>query len=332
MTGYTVAPGGLVDSAFTHVPETSIVPEWQLLDSLGNVIVAINSGDLTEVLPGSGIWALEFNAPVTLGDYIIIWSVVIDSTEYSDTDEFTVALPVVNEVGLGGGARMPLWLEFCGREVSNAARMISYIENGLRPQGIDAPSPSSGLPSILYRIPGTLQTFSDPVSDPAPWYTSAIPESADLLGVIFDPRQCTEIEARPVRTVTQRVNGLGGGTIGPRSYAPLELTLKGYIIAMSDCGAEYGERWLTSVLNPDDPCQLCQSQIRTCSPPDDGSDDQRGLWLLYDVAVTDGPHFGRDVAADCHHIISVEFTLMCEKPYLYKPPRQCIPATIINPF
>lgn len=329
---YTVAPGGDVVSVFTHVPDTSIEPTWQVIDSTTAVVIAESSDDLTSVVPGSGVWVVNFPAPLTIGDYIILWSIISGATEYTDTDEFIVAVPVVNDVGLGGGAKMPLWLDYCGKEVSNAARMISYIENGLRPYGIDAPSPSSGLPSILYRTNGVPIAFSDPVSDPAPWYASSIPESGDFLGVIFDPRACTEIEATPVRSVTQRVNGLGGGTIGPRSYAPLVITLRGYIVAMSDCGAEYGERWLVSTLNPDDPCALCQSQIRTCSPPEDGSDDQRGLWLLYDAAVTDGPHFGRDVAADCHHIISVEFTITCEKPYLYKPPRQCIPATIINPF
>lgn len=131
--------------------------------------------------------------------------------------------------------------------------------------------------------------------------------------------------------MTQRAGGIQGGSIGAQHLDARVLTGHGFLVASSCCGLEFGRRWIINTLSsaPCDPCGLCDITVRTCAPPADGSDDDRGRWTLYDVALVDGPHeTDRD---DCCDWAEIDFTLTAGNPYLYKQKLTCVTATQLQP-
>lgn len=232
---------------------------------------------------------------------------------------FFLDLPVTPPGGGGGGsaAGRPVWGEFCGVEFANIARVREYLAAGLGGARWEV---TDSLPcSVLYR----LGAYSDPAVDGAPWFDVQRGESAEFLGVIFNPGVLVDqLGSISSRSVSDIATTFGGAAIGPMRRGAREFHFDAEIIAASQAGADYGLAWLSQVLNDTalcDPCSLCSLELRLSCPPDDGSADETGRWFFYDVACTAGPTAGDLSEVDCAAILPVTFTLTAGKPYRYKP-------------
>lgn len=222
------------------------------------------------------------------------------------------------------------YLEFSGVEVANAARTIEYLRSGLGDTSQGRWELGAGsLCSVLYRTSGVPSTFVSPASDPAPWYDPSEPGSSTFLGLIL--LGLKGYDSTVTRGITNRINGLGGGTFGAPHKVPRVWNLRAAMISSDDAGAEFGLRWLTAVLQTP-ACAGCSTgdiKVRLVCPPANGSNDALGEWASYEVALTAGPTEveqylateqpeDRDVLAGCRDVVIVEFTLTAGNPFLYK--------------
>src|SRR5947209_6297333 len=109
------------------------------------------------------------------------------------------------------GGPLP-FLDFCGVEISNAARTVAYLRAGLANtlQGHWELGPG-GLCSVLYRLNGgtciTPEVFASPAADPAPWYDPLEPGAHDFLGFVLLDIEGYDSTLR--RTVVPRIQGFG---------------------------------------------------------------------------------------------------------------------------
>lgn len=129
-----------------------------------------------------------------------------------------------------------------GEEIVNDARTLAYLDAGyghpsLRVSGCSCP-----------RIRELIECGSDPyvspAADPAPWYDSSVPESADFAGFLM-----TEFEGLGSTFTRVNVDKItGGAVLGRLRPQPRTLTWRGYLFGRSDCAVQFGLKWLTSNL------------------------------------------------------------------------------------
>lgn len=127
-----------------------------------------------------------------------------------------------------------------GQEVANATRTETYAKNA----GLSWFRPlyeSDALPYML----GHGIRYTTPVLDNAPWVDPDIPESGDFYG--YYPLDVTGIEDSS-RTSEVIESVLDGGIGGRIRHATKEFVFNGLLIAGSDAGADYGQKWLKKVL------------------------------------------------------------------------------------
>lgn len=238
-------------------------------------------------------------------------------------------------------AQGPLpYLDFCGTEIGNAARTVSYLQNGLADTMQGHWEVGDYCCSVLYRLGGAPQVFVSPAADPAPWYMASQPSSAKFLGVVL--LDITGYDSTLTRVATPRIQGLGGGTFSGQRRNMRTWKFRAALISADDAGAEYGLRWLTNVLKTGlcDTCSTCDITVRLTCPPDNGSDDMAGEWKSYDVALTEGPTEvekwapggGQDSLFGCRDLVIVEWTMTAGNPFLYKRPVDCLAPEIIGNF
>lgn len=223
---------------------------------------------------------------------------------------------------------LPLLL-FDNVELGNAARTMAYLQNGLAADLSGTFEIGDRYPcDLLYRIATVFgpSGFIDPATDLAPWYHADFSESADFLGFVL-----TDIagfdDSTVGRSAQARLGGIEGAQLGPQRQVPRILTVKGYLVAGSVAGNEYGMRWLTAQLaSPDcDQCSTGTLQFWTSCPPDASTDDREGRRILYDVGLTEGPkRTAQPIAERYCDIQEIEFTLVAENPYLYRMPVECL--------
>jgi hypothetical protein len=160
--------------------------------------------------------------------------------------------------------------------------------------------------------------FRSPVLDPAPWYDQSRPESGEFLGLLIDEQRPWTDDAVS-RSVVERGGSMGGANIGPIHRSSIQLAVAGTLAASTFRGIEYGRRWLAAQLAGCDPCGGTDARIRTWCPPCDGSADDEGEYLLYDVALTAGV---RDVIAlaEAPNIQDITFELTAGNGWFYKRP------------
>lgn len=238
------------------------------------------------------------------------------------------------------------FMAFCGREVANAARTISYMRAGLaNTQQGHWELGSGDVCSVLYRLNGgtclSPDVFVSPAADPAPWYDASEPGSATFLGFVL--LDLDGFDSTLTRTITDRLGGLGGNVFGGQRRKGRTWKFSGALISADDAGAEFGLRWLTAALQAAacDTCASCDLTVRLVCPPDDCSDDTLGEWTSYEVALTDGPNetakFSPGTAsmagilAGCRDLVLVDFTMTAGNPFLYKREVACLAPTIIAP-
>ncbi|GHI91751.1 hypothetical protein KVH15_33620 [Streptomyces olivaceus] len=158
--------------------------------------------------------------------------------------------------------------------------------------------------------------YLDPVTDEAPWYDPAVPESRGVLGVMglsvagFDSSPITR---EPVQLVGP------GAVLGPLRRQHRELAYTVLLIATEDCALSYGLEWLSVALQGS-ACAGCAGDemcVFSCCP----TDGDRELRHLYDVGVLDGPQVtGTQYLADGTVLATVTFSLAAGKPWIYREP------------
>lgn len=171
--------------------------------------------------------------------------------------------------------------------------------------------------------------FVSPAADPAPWYDSSEPGAATFLGVVLV--DISGYDSTIARTATPKISGLQGGSFSAQRRTPRTWKFRAALVSGDDAGAEFGLRWLTDVLQTPacDTCQTGSIQVRLVCPPEDGTNDELGLWTSYDVALTDGPHevqkwaprsqqFDTDFLGGCRDLVYVEWEMQATNPFLYK--------------
>lgn len=126
-----------------------------------------------------------------------------------------------------------------GVEIINASRTETYARNA----GLGWFKPvirNEALPLLLG------QKYASPMQDPAPWVDTDDPASYDFYG--FYPLNISGIEdSTATATVTEST--LTGGVVGRSRRGTRPVVFSGLVVAASECGTEYGMRWLTSVLS-----------------------------------------------------------------------------------
>jgi len=212
----------------------------------------------------------------------------------------------VDQTG-GSGSRQP-WLNFCGQEVMNAARTVEYIKR-LQPK-IDVLDDTH---PVLYHTTGMEVVYEHPASDPAPWYDPADNRSAEFLGLLGT---ISDLSTPTTRNVSQL--NRGGAQLGPPRLGPRTLTVRGFLVATTWAGQEYGREWLSEVLAGCAGCALCDTQVMLWAPTIDRLDSTDGRYSLYDTALTDGPK--QLAVPNCPELLNVEFTITSEHGEWFSDP------------
>lgn len=169
-------------------------------------------------------------------------------------------------------------------------------------------------------------TYTNPVTDQAPWYDADIPESAQFLGfMIEDVKQDSAVSGR---TFSTRLSSSGGGTVGPVRNKERRLDFSVLMFACNEAAMEYGFRFLNDTLmSPgcDDGCTLCDAEYRDSCPPIDNGPEaaalDKGRWILKNVGAVIGPVWGDNpLSGSACNIRRVQFTLVSELPWKFKCP------------
>lgn len=169
-----------------------------------------------------------------------------------------------------------------------------------------------------------VEPFVSPEEDEVCWFDSAVPESAEFLGVI--------ILNRPAKNSTfeRSVNDafLEGSILGHPRIKGRPFVFDAILLATSCEGMAYGKEWLRALLE-DAPCQGtsaagCEScfgkrlGLRVHCPEGDTIDDGFHEW--YSVGLVDGLQDSDDdnSGRDCCCILQpVTFTMHSESPYSF---------------
>lgn len=174
-------------------------------------------------------------------------------------------------------------------------------------------------PSLFPAEPGG----SEGILPTTPWTDASRPESAEFRGFYID--EVDGLDGDTTRSVDQRMGGLGGAALGPLVQSGRTIRVHGWLTGVSCRGLDYGREWLLDLLATT--CHACPDSIvrvRVAAPtPDDGSNDTQGLYYLYDVGLTDGPHISEPT--DCI-LAEVDFTLTTGNGFKYQAPTVLLPA------
>jgi hypothetical protein len=238
---------------------------------------------------------------------------------------------------------MNSYMSLCSTEIVNAARLKTYVGNGLSPRGFDVRCKGcDGLEDILPDAP--VGGYQLPELDDAPWYDTAVPESKNFAGLMVTS---VVISSPYSRNVIQNIGN--GGVLGRPKLPSRTITVHGWLIGKTCCSTQYGLRWLTAALG-DSPCVRgctgCQLDFLDCCPnisaeddclithdsggnvviytrPDDDSEYERAddfFRHMNGVGVVSGPEIisckGNSCGCGCGSLLEVEFVLAASSPYI----------------
>ena len=147
----------------------------------------------------------------------------------------------------------------------------------------------------------------------APWYLVTRPESVEFIG--FIPLSVSGL-GDSTRTANTTEYIRDGGATGSSRLATKSFVADGYLIAKTPRGAEYGKRWLESVMAPEeDSCLGGQLWFHKY----DGSEGPQALAHYIDVSLTRGVRVTKQIDKDCFSALRVTFTLTADDPHTYGP-------------
>lgn len=165
---------------------------------------------------------------------------------------------------------------FNSTEIWNNQRVVAYLkgapEDGI--EGLALPSTSlsadcgcDALPLYCDQGSGVGGAYRTPRLDDAPWFDSGIPDSEEFAG--FFVTDITGFDSTVRREFTE--GALSGGSLGPIRLGGRCMTVTGWLLAKSCCGAEYGLRWLNEALIGNNFCDDCgygDLYMIKCCPPE----------------------------------------------------------------
>lgn len=233
------------------------------------------------------------------------------------------------------------WFTLGGTEIANSNRVAAYANTGIT-AGCTCPDLEASLGH---------EPYTDPVSDHAPWYDPAAPQSKDFHGVLG-----LEINGAAASTLSSEWSELinDGGVAGAPRRASRELEFKVMLLAASEDALSYGLEWLASILDGSE-CRsgcigdtLClYSGCPTPPLPDGNSCDptnepdpeppppwdpveagDRNLRQLFDVSLleyADDPEFSRLTGNTW--TATITFTLKAGRPQFHHHPVTIIDST-----
>jgi hypothetical protein len=312
---YIVAPvGGLVSTVTPYSPTATTTPSGAL--SITAVApLSLGAGGATTP---AGTLTLTTSPTLSTGQL----GGVIQPNGLLDIQKTSQSAPVQGQGG--SGARQP-YLRLCGIEIMNAARTVEYIWRA----GSSRFEVLADVHPVLYHTQGFEESFVSPSTDPAPWFDPSLPASGEFLGFLGEITEVSTPTARQVSALARGGAQLGGYRLGPRT-----LTVKGYLIATTWAGQQYGREWLANALSSCLGCGLCDSQVYLYAPTLDRLDSTDGRYTLYESALTDGPK--ETAKPNCPEVCSLEFTITSEhgewfEPVLLAAPVQEIPDPSFPP-
>ncbi|MFE7105639.1 hypothetical protein ACFU98_10560 [Streptomyces sp. NPDC057575] len=204
------------------------------------------------------------------------------------------------------------YLELAGNEIVNSARAAVYA----RARGV--PVQCDPCPDIAAAV-GDMP-YVDPVTDEAPWYDPAVPESSGVLGVLG--LSAAGFSSSPITREPVPLVG-DGAALGPVRRQHREIAYTVLLIAADDCALSYGLEWLSIALQGS-ACGSCTGDemcVFSCCPVD----GDRELRHLYDVGVLDGPQVTETQYLGSGAVLAtVTFTLVAGKPWIYREPLETL--------
>lgn len=196
-------------------------------------------------------------------------------------------------------------------EIINSARASAYAEAYCLLSSCD---PCPDLAEVLDDPP-----YVDPVTDPAPWYDPAVPESAQFLGVMGLTVAGFSRSTRS-RTPVQLVGD--GAALGVARRAHREITYTVLLLVTDECALPYAMEWFSAALQGglcEESCLGDELGVFTCCPTGDGTQQLRHL---YGVGLVDGPDPVTTRYLDEGVIAEVTFTLSAAVPWIFREPLQ----------
>jgi hypothetical protein len=208
------------------------------------------------------------------------------------------------------------WLGFAGTEISDAHRTIAYLREPGLAASMGACAPYAALSCGC--AADDLGPYVSPAVDAAPWYDARAPESAEFLGLVLST--VDGLDGSPLTRSASALATTDGGVLSRLRLSYRELTFTGTLYAVSECGLEYGRRWLTEAVKglPCDDCDLDQLCVRVCCPPADGPDT--GLKTLLRVGVTSPPAYTYPLEQCRCYIADVTWQMTAETPWVFDDP------------
>lgn len=166
-------------------------------------------------------------------------------------------------------------------------------------------------------IEPSYEPFISPVSDPAPWYDSSVPESIDFLGLVASDIRVASVASRDVNNRSGE-----GGVISRLGLKHRLVQVKGQLIAATPLGMAYGEEWLREALAggyQDGSCAGDVLQLLPACPEDlESTDADEYFRYLYKVGIIDGPDFTQITTLPECTLQNVSFQLAAGVPWLYQ--------------
>jgi hypothetical protein len=201
------------------------------------------------------------------------------------------------------------YADFSCTEIVNSARASVYAQKYCLLTSCD---PCPDLTTAINDVP-----YVDPVTDPAPWYDSAVPESAGFLGVMgLDAAgfSTSTFSRDPVQLVGD------GAALGVGRRAHREIVYSVLLLVLDECSLSYALEWLSSALRGS-PCEGdCNGDelgVFACCPTGDGTAQLRHL---YGVGLLSGPQVTAVRPQPEGIIAEVTFTLAASVPWIYREP------------
>lgn len=225
----------------------------------------------------------------------------------------------------------PGYLELGGVEIVNNCRTAAYVKNWL--PGLKVKCDDAGLNNALGD-----SAYDRPSLDTAPWYRSAVADTADFYGLY-----CGDVEGDNNSTRAMTITELAsdGGVQSLARHGSKELRVKGFMIAKTHAAMEAGWTWLRAVLD-DSPCGgvslYCEGRplnFFKASPAATtvGAADALVLKyarVMYRVEPIDGPRVVAKLNSKHAVIWEVEFVLNAGRPWAFTLPDPTATTTGVN--
>lgn len=212
-----------------------------------------------------------------------------------------------------------------GVEIANSSRVVAHLTPPT--PTADTPTPTCECAELSVQYDDTWTGLAAALGDGpyeitnSPWYTPAIPQSAEFLGVwVMDVQGLDAVLVR--QEVIEAM--CGGGAAGPLRDLPREVTFSVLIIACTNAGVRFGLNWLS--------CQLrtaarntVEMQYYGAHPEDTAATPASLARRVPQMVLTQNPQVqevGGKGGSNRHRQASLyraEFKLTALNPYIYGP-------------